>query len=160
MKEYTHKELTEIGYKWCMNRCGFAFKELVALTGHGEIPDIIGFNSNGTFLLEAKTSRSDFLNDKKKSFRIIPEFGMGDWRFYICKKDLININELPEMWGLIEVNEREKARIIFNPFGKGNIYYKWKRNKKCEVGEKRMMYSALRRIRENNLIDSIYKSVT
>ena len=64
----THKELVEIGYKWVINKCGFAFKELTI--AHYEIPDVLGFNSQGTFLLEAKTSRADFLADKKKHFRI------------------------------------------------------------------------------------------
>lgn len=152
----THKELIEIGYKWCLNKCAFAFKDLVTLNGWGEVPDVIGFNSSGTFLLEAKTTRADFLKDKQKRFRQFPEYGMGDWRFYICKKGLIEIKDLPEIWGLIEVNDKGKARTKYNPFGKGNIYSHWKRNKKHESSERDMMFSALRRIQEKNLMDYIY----
>jgi hypothetical protein len=152
--KYTHSELIEIGYKWCLTKCGFAFKDLVTIGG--EVPDVIGFNSEGTFLLEAKTSRSDFFNDNKKWFRRVPECGMGDWRFYICKKDMIKIEELPEMWGLIEVNEKGKARIKYNPFGKGNIYSRWKKNEKNSGGERAMLYSALRRIHEKGMMHIIY----
>ncbi|MDM1494977.1 hypothetical protein HX063_06060 [Myroides odoratimimus] len=151
----THTELVEIGYKWVLNKCAFAIKELVTHTN--EQPDVIGFNANGSFLLEAKTSRSDFLSDKKKPFRIVPSEGMGDWRFYIAPKGMIKIEELPTMWGLIEVNEKGKATCSYNPFGKGNIYSNWLRNDKCEGSERIIMFSALRRLQKNKMINTIYK---
>lgn len=152
---YTHNDLINIGYKWVMSRCSFAFKDLATISS--EIPDVIGFNSIGTFLIEAKTSRADFLKDKKKDFRINPCKGMGDWRFFIAPKGLIQTNELPELWGLIEVNEKGKARVVSNPFGKGNIYSRWKKNEKSEISEHRIMFSALRRLQEKDLIKEIYK---
>lgn len=84
-----HKYLVEIGYKWLLSKCSFAIKELVTHTN--EQPDVIGFNANGSFVLEVKTSRADFLADKKKPFRLIPSDGMGDWRFFIDPKGLIKI---------------------------------------------------------------------
>ena len=159
MKVFTHSELVEIGYKWCINKCAFAFKELVTLNGTGEIPDIIGFKDDGTFLLEAKTSYSDFLSDKKKWFRKRPEYGMGDWRFYICPVGMIKIDELFPGWGLIEVNEKGKARTIYNPFGKGNVYSRWRKQTKNYTAEQAMMFSALRRLHIRNRIDEIYETV-
>lgn len=156
MINYTHKDIIDIGYKWIMGRCAFAFKDLVTVSS--EIPDIIGFNSTGSFLLEAKVSRIDFLKDNKKDFRINSWMGMGDWRFYIAPKGLIKVNELPENWGLIEVNENRKARTVHNPFGKGNIYSHWVKNEKNDIAEKRMMFSALRRLEEKKLIKEIYKT--
>nr|WP_299488624.1 hypothetical protein [uncultured Allomuricauda sp.] len=147
----THNDLVEIGYKWCLSRCGFAFKEL--RTTSMETPDVIGFNSNGTFLLEAKVSRSDFLVDKKKIFREHPMLGMGDWRFFIAPKGMIKIDELPMNWGLIEVGQGKRARISHNPFGKGNIYSKWYSCIKSELNERRIMYSALRRMHQNGVLE-------
>src|SRR5690606_27391155 len=99
-----------------------------------EIPDVIGFRDDGSFVLEAKTSRSDFLCDRKKPFRINPKEGLGDWRFYIAPEGLIKTNELPPMWGLIEVNAKRKPLLVFNPFNPerphGNIYGAWTRNPK------------------------------
>ena len=90
----THSELVEIAYKWLMRQnCGFAFKEIKACTLSGEIPDAIGFKSDCTILIECKTSRADFLADKKKSFRIHPETGMGDHRFFMAQKGLISKDE-------------------------------------------------------------------
>jgi len=151
----THKELIECGYKWCLNKCAFAFKDLV--TAGSEVPDVIGFNSSGSFLLEAKTTKADFLREQKEKWvRKNPQYGMGDWRFYITKKGLLKKEDLPEMWGLIEVNDKGKARIKYNPFGKGNIYSHWTKNEKNDYAERQMMFSALRRIQEQGLMDCIY----
>ncbi|WP_159479794.1 hypothetical protein [Chryseobacterium sp. 18068] len=150
----THTDLVEIGYRWVLNRCGFAFKEL--RTTHDEIPDVLGFNSSGTFLLEVKISRGDFLADKKKIFRIYSEKGIGDWRFFIVPKGLVKLDELPAKWGLIEVNEKGKAICAFNPFGIGNIYSNWERCEKDTTAEYKFMYSALRRLHLRNRIDEIY----
>lgn len=156
MIEFTHNDLVDIGYRWVMSRCSFAFKELVTI--NQEVPDVIGFNSNGSFLLEAKVSRSDFLSDKKKHFRLYGFMGMGDWRFFITPKNLISIDEIPEGWGLIEVNEKNKAKVVHNPFGKGNIYDRWIRNEKNERAEKLVLISALRRLEEKNLIQGNLKN--
>lgn len=146
-----HTELVEIGYKWCMSRCAFAFKELRTLST--ETPDVIGFNSNGTFLIEAKTSRSDFLADKNKIFREHPSLGMGSWRFFIAPKGLITVNELPMNWGLIEVSEKGRCKVSHNPFGRGNIYSNWYSCIKNELNERGIMYSALRRLQKGGLLE-------
>lgn len=139
----THTELIEIGYKWCMKRCAFAFTDLK--TTNKEIPDVIGFIGDYTFLLEAKTSKSDFIKDKNKSFRKKPKLGMGDFRFFITPENLIELKELPYKWGLIEVNPKGKVTKLHNPFGKGNIYSSWIKNDKNILAEYRLMYSGLRR---------------
>ena len=153
----THSELIEIGYKWVMKRCGVAFKELNAATGNGEIPDVIGFISGESFLIECKVTRSDFLSDKKKSFRIRPETGMGKFRFFLCPSGLISIAELPDNWGLIYVNDKGKSRCVHNPYGKGNIYSIWNCFKRDILAENRLMYSALRRLQIRDRIKEIYE---
>lgn len=147
-----HDELVEIGYKWLLNKCGFAFKELRAYTYPGERPDIIGFNSVGSFVLEAKTSLADMQRDRGKFFRKYPFEGMGDWRFFIAEKGLLTTYKLPKGWGLIEVNKNKKARTVYNPFGIGNIYSKWNRNPKNQKAELLMLYSALRRLHNKGLL--------
>ena len=154
MRDFTHREIVEIGYQWVIKKCGFAFKELTV--AHDEIPDVLGFNSSGTFLLEAKVSRADFLADKKKHFRILSEKGVGDWRFFIVPKGIVKIEELPQNWGLIEVSEKGKAICVYNPFGCGNIYSNWKRCEKSATAEYRFLYSALRRLHLRGRIDEIY----
>lgn len=107
----THKEGVEIAYRWVLKNggVGFAFKELKSISD--EIPDVIGFDSWQSILIEVKVSRSDFLSDKKKPHRAK---GMGNWRFYLCPKGMIRKEELPEKWGLIYVDGKGKARIEYD----------------------------------------------
>lgn len=154
----THSDLVDVAHKWLLKKSGFAFKELKAATLYGEIPDAIGFKGWGdSILIEVKSSRGDFLADKKKIFRKEPEKGMGKYRFYLCPKDLIKINELPENWGLIYVNDKGKARIKHNPYTStgGNIWRNGFKDK-CDKSEMQMMYSALRRLNLRGRIDEIY----
>lgn len=155
----THKDLVEVAYRWALNHgCGVALKELYTNCCNGEYPDVIGFCSWGeSTLIECKTSRSDFLADQKKLFRKKPELGMGFKRFYCCPTDIIKINDLPQNWGLIYVNEHKKAKLIHNP-------YKWPNqdaffNDRNILAEHGMMYSALRRLQIRGRVEEIYDKV-
>lgn len=154
----THSALVNIAYKWVLKNasCGVAFKEFKAITKTGEQPDVIGFGSDKSVLIECKASRSDFLADKKKLFRKHPGQGMGKYRFYLCPTGLIKKEELPENWGLIYVNEKGRATTVCNPYSKGgNI---WFRGFLCnKEAEQSLMYSALRRINLRGLIETIYE---
>ena len=102
----THHELVERGARWLRNtkRCRVVLMEIV--TSVSETPDVIGWKGALTTLVECKTSRSDFLRDKHKSFRINRDKGMGFRRYYLTPPGLLTLEDLPEMWGLIEANTR------------------------------------------------------
>lgn len=172
---FTHKQLVHIAYKWMLKNagCGFAFMELKS--SDREIPDVIGFDSWQSVLIECKVSRSDFLQDKKKSHRI---HGMGNWRFYCCPKGLIKPEELPEKWGLIYVDEKGRARVEVDcrikqvpcePYTTGGYFGKplkthTSHTERAEenwftadvVAEKRIMYTALRRLFIKGYVKHIY----
>lgn len=129
--EYSRKVLKRAGTRW---KCGVTFGDL--RTANVETPDVLGFQSGGSALIEAKASRSDFLCDKKKHFRKCPELGMGNWRFYACPTGLIKENELPNKWGLIYVSEKGRCTVVVKP--------EWQ---ECNLkAENTYMYSVLRRI--------------
>jgi hypothetical protein len=153
----THKDLVEAAYKWVLKNasCGVAFKELNSLASNGEHPDVIGFGSGGhSVLVECKISRSDFLADKKKPFRICPELGMGSYRFYCCPVGLLQKEDLPENWGLLWVSENLKTKCVYKPY-KGYICY-GKAFEKNLKAEHELMYSALRRLQIRGRIEEIY----
>lgn len=149
----THSQLVEISYKWLLKNggVGVAFKELKSMAG--EIPDVIGFDSSVSIVIEVKVSRSDFLSDAKKPHRVK---GMGNWRFYCCPKGLIRREELPEKWGLIYVNEKGIAKIEYDCRVKqvpneycGGLRWTFAPENRFEADtkeERRVMYSALRRL--------------
>ena len=92
--------------------CPTIVADLVSLNTTGEVPDVIGWNSYLSVLIEVKVSRNDFLKDNKKRFRQFGEFGMGDLRFYCCPKGMIKPEELPEKWGLLYYNEKKRIEFI------------------------------------------------
>jgi len=161
----THKELVEIAYRWLLKNAGvgIAFKELKSIDR--EIPDAIGFGAWKSVLIECKVSRSDFLSDKKKPHRAK---GMGNWRFYMCPKGLIKVDELPEKWGLIYVNDDGEAKIEYDcrikkqlkehPSGFYHHTVTAKENlfDADPVAERRIMYTALRRLFIKDLVKHIY----
>jgi hypothetical protein len=117
-----------------------------AVTGNGERPDAIGFRSDTSCLIEVKTSRADFCSDKNKRFRADPSLGVGDWRFYLCPPGVINVEDLPEGWGLLYYID-----------GKIKKVHGWPPNTQWASGspfagrtnvkaERDIMYSALRRM--------------
>lgn len=81
-------------------------------THNSELPDVIAFTTRDSTVIECKVSRSDFLRDKAKPFRINSNQGMGDYRFYCAPKGLIKQEELPKGWGLIEILPNGKMRKL------------------------------------------------
>lgn len=150
----THKELVDTAERWLQNRCGFVFKELATFSI--EIPDAIGFRHDTSILIECKTSRQDFKKDQTKIFRRNPELGVGVFRFYMCEKGIIKIEDLPEKWGLLYVTEKGFVKVQKGPIG----------NTWCDTAfmfppdlqaEKSLMYSALRRIYLQGVLPLIYQ---
>jgi hypothetical protein len=113
---FTHRELCNLAVNWLKRPasrtgpgCQVAFSESKS-DWCGEIPDAIGFragvHNEFSVVIEVKTSRSDFLVDKKKPHRLAPETGMGKYRYFMAPEGLLSLEELPERWGLIEVTPR------------------------------------------------------
>lgn len=103
--------------------------------GGPETADAIGWNSTYSTIIECKASRSDFLADRKKPFRRNAETGMGSLRYFCAPSGLINPQELPPFWGLLESTNgklREVVKATHQTASKTN-----------EVG---LLLSALRRI--------------
>ncbi len=103
-----HKELVRRAVGWLKNnqRCTIVVNELKC-SNVSEEPDAIGFKGGMSILIECKCSRSDFLRDGKKHFRQEMEYGMGNTRYYMAPVRMIDVRELPPMWGLLEVYESQ-----------------------------------------------------
>lgn len=123
----SHKELVGQAGIWLRNNSQTHTVVITELsTSSSETPDAIGFDTRGfSTLIECKASRADFHADKKKWFRKHPEDGMGYWRFYMAPVGLLEPEEIPENWGLIEVYEktvsgrrRRYETVIAKPFYK------------------------------------------
>lgn len=118
-----HAELVREGARWLRKTVGssLVIEEMACYNGTGEIPDIIGWKSGYSVLIECKTSRSDFLADKKKLFRRYPDMGMGVYRLFLCPDGIILSEDLPENWGLLYYDPFRTHKIKRIECFKGNI---------------------------------------
>lgn len=107
----THDALVRRACNWLdkTHRCG-------VVVAHGsmqvhEMPDAIGWTSGlSTILIEVKMSRADFLKDRDKSFRKVPELGMGELRYYFVVKGVATPKDVPVGWGLVEIDGKSLRR--------------------------------------------------
>lgn len=146
-----HIELVALGARW-LKRQGFGVVATELVAGScSEQPDVIGFRSACSAIIEAKVSRSDFLADFKKPAR--SNGGLGTYRFYLCPDSLIAPDDLPKGWGLLhEVNGRIKE--VVRP--KGNVwpgpsqhriqYWTEFQHEVDQRAERRVLYSIARRL--------------
>src|SRR5579863_8619881 len=91
-----------MGVRWLSRQCSVVLYEVAAVPD--ENPDVIGWGCNtGSVLIECKLSRADYLKDKAKVVRMNPRIGMGQRRYYLCPRGLIQLIDLPPKWGLLWV---------------------------------------------------------
>ncbi len=120
MTKLTHSDLILIGSRWLktVKKMPVVATELT-VSGSREIPDVLGFRSTLSILLEAKASRGDFLRDKHKPERNGTLVGLGNYRAYICEPGVIEAEDLPPRWGLLHVINKQVCEIVFP---RGNMF--------------------------------------
>jgi hypothetical protein len=103
-----HKQLVKIAARWLRveKKCAIVVTELV--TACPETPDAIGWRVGGahSVLVECKTSRADFKRDNEKL-----GLRMGHERYYLAPAGLLREDEIPEGWGLLEVDLTETVTM-------------------------------------------------
>jgi hypothetical protein len=139
----THKEIVQKTAKYLkrhernivLPNCPYVYTELVCVNNTGEIPDIIGFNYCISIMIEVKTTRTDFLNDKKKRARQNNNEGMGQMKLYCCPENMIRPEEIPTDWGLLYITDKGKITMIQTP----------KRHDANIITERSLLLSVIRR---------------
>ncbi len=106
----THRDLVDHGERWLRSRSHrVIFKEHVSTH---ENPDVIGWMSGGqSTLIECKTSRPDFLADQRKRPRQSTRMELGEHRYYLAPKGILQLSEIPEGWGLLEIYGKKRVCI-------------------------------------------------
>lgn len=122
---FSHSQLCKLALNWLkrpQSRGGHGCKVAIdeCRTGWGgEIPDALGYRYDGSYLdgtvlVECKVSRADFLADKGKPHR--QAGGVGNWRYFMAPEGIISVHELPDKWGLVEVNQRGHMKTAVGAF--------------------------------------------
>lgn len=155
----THNELVSRAEKWLKNQgCSVTINDTFrSYTAWGELPDSIGWRDGISILVECKASRSDFLADKKKPFRAEPEKGMGDWRFFLSEPNVINVEDLPDGWGLLWAMPKTIKKVHGVPGNCG--WWNEKPFMPCKRSETMMLVSALRRMVVRGHFNEIYDKI-
>lgn len=100
----SHDELVLTAAEWVQNRTHRC--KVVAIERLSQapcIPDVLGWDCHGSsVLVECKTSRSDFLADQRKPHRANDWMCVGNKRYYMTPPDLLDTDDLPDGWGLVE----------------------------------------------------------
>lgn len=118
-----HYELCKLGARFIRRRnnptlpygvpCKFATVELVCYGA--ELTDVWGTTGDRTVIIEVKTSRSDFLADKRKYARSKTaeelRHQIGNYRYYLCPEGVIKEDDLPDNWGLL-VYDGKKIHMV------------------------------------------------
>ena len=121
--DLTHASLCAVAVRWLKRAngagghgCHVAVSECRPETT-GEAPYAIGFRAghlSGSVVVEVKVSRADFLADKGKPHRAAGA-GMGTWRYYMAPAGLLTVADMPDRWGLLEVNARSHVKALSGP---------------------------------------------
>jgi hypothetical protein len=114
----THAELVDLARRWLdgARRCCLVATDLV--TACGETPDAIGWCYGGSrcLLVECKASRADFRRDKDKACRRRTSLarypGLGHQRYFLAEPGVIPEAEVPENWGLLEVQANGRIFLV------------------------------------------------
>jgi hypothetical protein len=134
-----HSRLVDEAVLWLRSgyRCGIVLSEQSCASG--ETPDAIGWKGrNHSVVVECKISRADFLADRAKPWRAVSEGALGCERYYLTPAGLIDCDELPQGWGLLEI----RGRVV-------SVIRKSKKNLRGPDGlanEMNLLLASLRRV--------------
>lgn len=164
MTDLTHKSLCALAVDWLKrpgSRNGPGCQVAISETQNHvskEIPDAIGWRAMahsgpGSTIVEVKISRADFLADRNKPHRFNPEIGMGAYRYYMAPEGMIAQDELPDRWGLIEVNQRSHVKVrcghVLQHYRDPDVWRHEQYNVQAEVS---MLVLALARVGDPQLV--------
>jgi len=109
--EITHERLVMAAAAWLGRNCRIVATE--PHTNAAETPDAVGWNGQGRCsVVECKTSRADFRANADKCIERLG-IGAGTERWFLTPPKLVDADEVPAGWGLLE----------FVPSGHANGYY-------------------------------------
>lgn len=117
-KQPTHRQLCELAARLVeqhLYHCkDYPWRILIEPGFRSELPDVFAFTRYNSILFECKASRADFLRDRKKPFRVNPQMGIGEIRYFLCNEGVAKESEMPEGWYLFEAIDKDTIRVPNN----------------------------------------------
>lgn len=131
----THDELVRLAANWLRKkkRLPIVLQDVKCMMT-SEQPDVIAWNNSGfSTLLEIKVFPSDLIRDAEKTFRKVPDRGMGHTRWFVFPKGFFahHVNALahcPGAWGIVEIDPRGRPTTLRMP----TPFHTWnRRDEQC-----------------------------
>lgn len=91
--------------------CKVVTTEVPVSGNTGERPDVLGWCSWASVLIEVKKSRESLHRDLKKPFRKDMSQGIGNFRYVLCEEGIISSAELHKEWGLLYIHKDHTITI-------------------------------------------------
>ena len=112
-----HKELKDIAMRWMKKQVTDIVCPEVEFKNIKCIADVVGINfkRKEVRVIEIKSTRSDFIRDKKLFEEKTTYFYHSHYCYIMCPKNIINIDDIPYGYGLLWVDEYENIIIIKRP---------------------------------------------
>ena len=145
----THSDLVAIAANWLAKtrKCQLVLTEFACINDVCLIPDAIGWASGWCILVECKTSRADFLVDRKKLMHALPDCAPGQERWYMAPQGLLTVEPMPDGWMLVEV--ARDGKLVIPPYPKrANRYGAGVTDRLRRGAETPWLLSVIRRQRE------------
>lgn len=113
----THRQLCDLAGRF-LRHIQHYDKILIETGYRTENPDAFGIDKHGSTLIECKASRSDFLADRRKPFRINPSKGIGMTRFYLVNEGVIKSeDDVPPGWQVLVAKDKDTIEAYTNYSG-------------------------------------------
>ncbi|MBV7541964.1 hypothetical protein [Acidovorax sp. sic0104] len=147
-----HSQLVSLGARWLRTNGFSVVAEEITVVGCREQPDVIGFRSTASALIEAKATRGDFLADRCKPERVDGAPGLGLYRFYIAPPGVIEACDLPPRWGLLHAVQGKVVDVVrpqgnlWSPPGEGIGDWPAFQHAACPERERAVLFSIARRL--------------
>lgn len=144
----THSELVDIAVRWLAShrRCSIVFAELACASELGLIPDAIGWHGQWSVLVECKTSRADFLADRRKPIHIAGMAAPGQERWYLAPQGVLTLQDMPDGWLLAEWTGSRVRVVSQQPHGTRSTRYAHILHQDRQAAEMPFLISACRRM--------------
>lgn len=147
----THDMLVAKAKRWLEKSHGNKFACGVVLAEYksyaDEIPDIIGFNSNRSILIECKVSRADFKADSRKSHRHYIK-KLGNLRYYLTLPNVACPEDITNGWGLLYASDKKITEVKES---------EWFADDSVKAAEWPILYSIIRRLALRGYLKEIQK---
>lgn len=116
-ESFMHKELKKYGMFYLKDKVIDIVAKEVKFRNIRCIADVVGVNlkRKEVRVIEVKVTREDYFRDTKLFDEKTSYFNHAHYSYLLTPKNLIQVNELPDGYGLLWLNENNEIEVVKKP---------------------------------------------